>query len=62
MPFENRTHKKITKKDKIAACFGFLTLKSTAKVCGSSNAWVSKVWASKGFEYKKIVCRYNEFY
>ena len=52
----------MTKKEKIVSCFGFLTIKSTAKICGCSNSWVSIVWKSKGLEYKKLVCRYNQGY
>lgn len=42
--YNERTHK-------IISCFGKLTNKSTAKVLGVSQAWVSHVWQREGLDY-----------
>lgn len=62
MILKNTTHKETTKKDKILACFGFLTLKSTAKVCNASISWVSNVWRDNGFDYKELTGTYKHPY
>lgn len=55
-----KREEEITKKDKIIACFGFLTTKSTAKVCNTSPSYVSNVWNNEGLEYNSLTRSYKQ--
>lgn len=46
--------KKQTKKLKIIACFGYLTLKSTALVCTTSEKYVRNVWCDYDLHYMDV--------
>jgi len=43
----------MTKKEKIIACYGFVNMKSTAKLCGVNRSYVSTVWSDQKFTYKE---------
>lgn len=43
----------MNKKQKILACFGFVNQISTAKMCGCTVNYVSKVWSDAGLDYSR---------
>jgi len=43
----------MTKKEKIIACYGFVNMKSTAKLCSVDRAYVSMIWSRERLYYKE---------
>jgi hypothetical protein len=43
----------MTKKEKVLVCYGFVNMRSTAKLCDVTPAYVSVLWSKEGFPYKE---------
>jgi hypothetical protein len=43
----------MTKKEKVLACYRFVNMRSTAKLCDVTPAYVSVLWSEEGFPYKE---------
>ena len=44
---------KVSKKKLVISCFGKVNMKSAAKMCRTSQAFVSMTWRDAGFIYEK---------